>query len=76
MLWVNRIISGAASDFRFSPESDRIAALRKPTQSANNGQGGADDRRGAEGPIGDLGLSESTETRYHYCSLFTVQIRI
>jgi hypothetical protein len=28
-LWVNRVISGPASDFRFSPESDQTAALRQ-----------------------------------------------
>jgi hypothetical protein len=27
MLWVNRVISSASLDYRFSPESDRIAAL-------------------------------------------------
>jgi hypothetical protein len=27
----NHVISGAGLDFRFSPESDRIAALRQPT---------------------------------------------
>jgi hypothetical protein len=26
---VNRVISGAGSDFRFSPNSDHIAALRQ-----------------------------------------------
>jgi len=37
-LWVNRVISGAGSDVRFSPESDRIAALRQPTRGAASGQ--------------------------------------
>jgi hypothetical protein len=31
-LWVNRVISGAGSDFRFSPDSDRIAAQRQATR--------------------------------------------
>jgi hypothetical protein len=29
--WVNRVILGAGSDFRFTPNSDRMAALRQPT---------------------------------------------
>ena len=31
-LWVNRVISGAGSDFRFAPGSDRIAAIRQLTR--------------------------------------------
>jgi hypothetical protein len=34
-LWVIHVISGAGSDFRFSPESDRIDALREATLRAN-----------------------------------------
>ena len=33
--WVNQVISGAVSDFRFSPRSDRIAALRQPTRRSS-----------------------------------------